>query len=254
MTKLKVLLGVIPLITMIIGTVVGTLLNLSNKLRAALLAVTAGLVASSIMTDVSPVFCNIEGETSLQKNAIIGILIGSIIMVALQSLNSLQSKCEDTDEKCKKTFKFPIVLTAALAADVFIDGLVIGQSFTDDKPALGFIIAMALEGFITTSSLANIIKHRNGKIQDILIANGVMIGASVLGLFLGWRFNKYFLDINGKPNPLKVKMYGAAFIVLIWTVVIELIPEALSESDKLWVYALWLISTGGGIGLDWVIG
>ena len=246
----KKLLGLIPVGTMVVGTIVGLKLNLKPNLRAALLAVTAGLVTSSTITDVSPVFCGAEGETKLQKQAIIGIVIGSITMLVLQSFD--KNKC--VGKKCLKTFKFPIALTAALAADVFIDGLVIGQSLSGDKPAMGFISAMGLEGFITTSSLANIIKDRGGKTKDILIASTIMIVSSLVGLFIGKVFSKKLMDIGGKPNPLKVKMYGAAFIVLIWTVVIELIPEALSESDKLWVYALWLISTGGGIGLDWVIG
>jgi len=246
----KELLGLIPVGTIIIGTVVGLKLNLKPSLRAALLAITAGLVTSSIITDVSPVFCNIEGETKLQKQALIGIIIGSIIMLVLQSMDK-KSKCKD--KNCDKEFNFPIVLTAALAADVFIDGLVIGQSFSGDKPAIGFISAMGLEGFITASSLANIIKDRGGKTKHVLIANAIMVVSSIVGLFIGKVFSNKFLDVNGKPNPLKVKMYGAALIVLIWTVVIELIPEALAESDKLWVYAVWLLATGGGIGLDWVI-
>ena len=173
------------------------------------------------------------------------------------SLDSHIFKCTGTnkciDKNCDKTFKFPIVLTAALAADVFIDGLVIGQSLSSDKPAIGFIAAMGLEGFITSSSLANIVKDRGGKTKHVLIASAIMIVSSLAGLLMGKIFSNKLSDVDGKPNPLKVKMYGAALIVLIWTVVIELIPEALAESDKLWVYAIWLISTGGGIGLDWVI-
>ena len=246
----KELLGLIPVGTIIIGTVLGLKLNLKPNLRAGLLAVTAGLVTASIINDVSPVFCKIEGETKLQKQAIIGIVIGSITMLVLQSIDK-KDKC--IDKNCDKTFKFPIVLTAALAADVFIDGLVISQSLSSYKPAIGFIAAMGLEGFITSSSLANIIKDRGGKTKDVLIASAIMIVSSLAGLLMGKIFSNKLSDVDGKPNPLKVKMYGAALIVLIWTVVIELIPEALAESDKLWVYAIWLISTGGGIGLDWVI-
>ena len=99
----------------------------------------------------------------------IGIFIGSIVMIFLQSLNSSISTDCKNKLNCKNKFKFPIVLTTALAADVFIDGLVIGQSLNQQKPALGFITAMGLEGFIISSTLTNIIKEKGGKNFDILL-------------------------------------------------------------------------------------
>ena len=252
MPKTNIFLGIIPAGTMIIGTIIGKKLQLKPNFRAALLAITAGLVSASIITDVSPTFCSIEGDSNLQKQALIGIAIGSLVMLFLQSLDSSNKTiCKDND-KCKKQFKFPIVLTAALAADVFIDGLVIGQSISLNKPAIGFITAMGLEGFITTSALSNIIKDRGGSTRDILISSGSMILSSIFGLFLGKVFGSQLKDVDGKINPKKVKIYGGALIVLLWTVCIELLPEALEESDKLWVYALWLLSTAGGISLDWI--
>ena len=197
----KELLGLIPVGTIIIGTIIGLKLNLKPNLRAGLLAITAGLVTASIINDVSPVFCNIEGETKLQKQAIIGIVIGSITMLVLQSIDK-KDKC--TDKNCDKTFKFPIVLTAALAADVFIDGLVIGQSLNNNKPAIGFISAMGLEGFITSSSLANIIKDRGGKTKDVIIASVIMIVSSLAGLLMGKIFsNKLLIDNKAKIYTIK---------------------------------------------------
>ena len=252
MPKTSILLGIIPAGTMIVGTIIGKKLKLKSSFRASLLAITAGLVTSTIITDVSPVFSSIEGDTKLQKQAMIGIFIGSIVMLLLQSLDSFKNKCKN-EEKCKKQFKFPIVLTSALAADVFIDGLLIGQSLSNQKPALAFITAMGFEGFIVSTTLANIIKEKGGKTFDILLGSGIMIISSIIGLLLGKIFGHKLKDIDGKLNPKKVKIYGAALIILIWTVCIELLPEAIEESDKLYIYALWLLSTAGGIGLDWGI-
>lgn len=251
MLKPNILLGVIPAGTMIVGTIIGKKLKLKPNFRAALLAITAGLVTSSIITDVSPTFFNITDNPNLQKQAIIGICIGSIVMLMLQSLDSSdKSKCKN-DIECKEQFKFPVVLTAALAADVFIDGLVIGQSFSNQKPAVAFIMAMSLEGFIVSSTLTNMIKEKGGNNFHILLGSGIMIISSILGLILGYIFGHKLKDVDGKVNPRKIKIYGAALVILLWTVCIELLPEATEASDKLYVYVLWLLSTVGGISLDW---
>jgi zinc transporter ZupT len=214
-----------------------------------LLSVTAGLVTASIFTDLSPTLCKIEGNTKLQRQALIGVIIGTTVMIFLKYFDKTKNNSKSIDKK----FNYPLVLSLALAADVFIDGLVIGQSLASNKPSIGFISAMGLEGILTSSTLSNIIKDRGGSNFYVVLSSGIMIFSNVIGVTIGKYFAAKFKDKNGLPSPGKVKIIGAALVVLLWTVCIELIPEAVSENDKIWVYASWLLSTAGGLSLDWYL-
>lgn len=242
------LIAFIPSMTILIGSVIGVKLKIKSSTRALLLSVTAGLVTASIFTDLSPTLCKIEGNTKLQRQALIGVLIGTTLMIFLKYFDKTKKNSESNDKK----FNYPLVLSLALAADIFIDGLVIGQSLASNKPSIGFISAMGLEGILTSSTLSNIIKDRGGGKFYVALSSGIMISSNILGVTLGKHFATKIKE-NGLPSPGKVKIIGASLVVLLWTVCVELMPEAISENDKIWVYASWLLSTAGGLSIDWYL-
>ena len=48
-------------------------------------------------------------------------------------------------------------------------------------------------------------------------------------------------------------MMGGALSVVLWIVVMELMPEALQQSNAWWVPALWFSGVAGGMSLDWIV-
>ena len=258
----KDFLGLIPIGAMILGSGIGISLKLSTTPRAILLAIAAGLVTASVVTDVVPCINEAEGDIKKQIFAMVGIAVGAVLMLTIKVVEP-----KPADEKCKPTASpvdspgetpspgkipahstkkgFPWALVVAIAADMFLDGVVIGQGL-HGKVSPGFIAAMTVEGLIISSTIMNTVKERGGSWGWYSTAFGIMAGGSLLGVFAGhWIGDR--LGTNGK-----LVLMGAALSVVMWIVVMELMPEALENSGAWWVPGLWLLGTAGGIVLDWV--
>jgi hypothetical protein len=59
------LLGSIPLISVIVGAIIGAKVKIPDTPRAVLLSVAAGLVTASLFTDIAPAISEAEGSIAL---------------------------------------------------------------------------------------------------------------------------------------------------------------------------------------------
>lgn len=246
----KDLAGLIPAASILIGSIVGVKLKLSTTPRAVMLAVAAGLVSASVITDIVPTINESKQSHARELFVMLGIALGAAIMLVLRRVEPDKKVCDPGDKVCERTRKkegFPLTLVVAIAVDMFVDGIVIGQGL-HGKMSIGFIAAMTVEGLLVSSTIMNMVRDRGGAMKEYAMAFGIMAGSSLLGVFSGHWLGK-------KLGPVgKSGFMGAALSVVIWIVVMELMPEALEQNDSWWVPAIWLTGMAGGIGLDWAIG
>ena len=215
-------------------------LKLSASPRAVLLAIAAGFVTASVVTDIAPQV----KESQAQLSAVIGVAVGVVVMLMLKQLEP--SPCASHDVSCKKQ-GFPLALVAAVSVDMFLDGILIGHGLVTQKTSVAFTAAMAIEGLVLSSTIANVIEERGGTLKENALAFGMVGGSSLLGILLGHRIGG---NLGGSGESL---VLGATLSILLWIVIIELLPEAKEHNRTWWVPILWLVGMGGGLTLDWAI-
>jgi len=232
----------IPTISIVLGSVIGSKASIPNLPRGLLLATSAGLVTASLFTDISSKLLNTKQV--LHKSLLLGIVVGAIFLVVLQSLDSHNKN--HIGKTPQKDGEFPMALIGSVCMDFLIDGVIIGQS-SHSKVSIGFVVAMAFEGVLVASSIINIMKENNCTQKQIILASSLMVASSLGGLFIG---KKVLTNITEKKDTV---LTGISFVVILWMAMIELLPEARAAYKGNIILIVWLIATALGFIIDWNI-
>ena len=233
--------GIIPVAASLAGSLVGKELTPEKTSRSVLLATAAGLVTSSLITDVSPVIDSASSDKKQQQRVITGMLVGALAMVALRSISSPRGKTSLPQKEV------PMALLSAAALDFFIDGVIIGQGLHSTIP-WSLVGGAMLETFVVSSSIITIMKARGCTDEQLYRSGTVLASSSFLGILVGHHMGR-------TPSVgEKALSMGFASSVLLWMVAMDLLPEALAAGDGAWyIPGVWLFATAGGVALDWKI-
>ena len=240
--NLSSIVSYIPTISIILGSIIGSKASIPNLPRGLLLATSAGLVTASLFTNISLKLLNTKKV--LHTSLLLGIVVGSITLVTLQSLDSHNKN--HVGKTPQKDGEFPIALIGSVCMDFLIDGVIIGQSL-NSKVSISFVVAMAFEGVLVASSIINIMKENGCTQKQIILASSLMVSSSLIGLFIG---KKVLTNISEKKDTI---LTGISFVVILWMAMIELLPEARVAYKGNIVLVVWLLTTTLGFVIDWNI-
>ncbi|KTC85523.1 ZIP family metal transporter [Legionella brunensis] len=198
-------------LSMIVGGVIASIYQPSDKLTSATQHFAAGVVFAAVAKELLPKLG--IGETPFPL--VIGFSLGVISMLFLKMLaNKL------TEEEERGT-GVSLGLISAVAIDLFIDGILIGIAFlTGTKGGLLIAIALGIEvlflGISTTATLGKrAVTAKTRLILSILLALLIPIG-SVLGAFLLAKF----------PPSITEALLAFGVAALLYLVTEELLIEA----------------------------
>lgn len=231
-----------PAISIMVGSIIGSQATIQNLPRGLLLATSAGFVTASLFTDISSKI--LSTKQVLHNSLLVGIVVGAIFLVTLQSLDS-HSKTH-IGKTPQKDREFPLALIGSVCMDFLIDGIIIGQS-SNSKVSIGFVLAMTLEGILVASSIINIMKKNRCTSNQIIFASVLMVSASLTGLFIG---KKLLTNLSEQTDTV---LTGISFVVILWMAMIELLPEARTAYKGNIVLIVWLLTTALGFVIDWNI-
>ena len=117
-----ILFSLLPVVTMILGGIIAIIKKPSGNLRSLILHFAAGVVFSVVAVEILPEVIHKKSPVLV----VIGFSLGLILMLLIRKFS--ESK-EGQDVNINQS-KLPMSLLIAVAVDIFIDGLLLGISFT----------------------------------------------------------------------------------------------------------------------------
>lgn len=205
------------------------------------MTVAAGLISASFIMDIAPEIADSEDVRS-KISAILGILGGALLMVALQKA---ESKLGYDDHGRGSAWG----LVGAACVEFFTASVFVGQSIKDGQgPSCLMLAAASIEAIIVSAAVSSSLKNR-GKSTNVLTVSAFAISlSSVFGMIAGYRFRKFF------SGSVELLLLGVTATVMMWMVVQEMLPNARRSlgTHKWLIPALWIGSTASGIGGKWL--
>lgn len=232
--------GLVPAIFVGVGAALGSTLKVPPKASASLMALAAGFITASFITDVAPEISS--PETNKGKiSAFLGVLGGALLMIGLQVGEQKMGK------DIKKNGSV-WGLVAATCVDFFIDSVLVGQTMkVGNFPSVMMLAATSVEAITLSAAIVTAMKERGESKRSIIIAASSIAFSSVLGVTAGYKTSNFF---TGNRETF---MMGLAATVLLWMVVRELLPQAeRSVGSRWWIPVAWLGSTALGLGVNWI--
>lgn len=213
--------ALIPVVSIVIGGVVGLIKKPSGAFNSAVLHFAAGVVFSVVAVELLP--------DIVKEHAPIEVAIGFSLGIASMLLVKYYSeKLEEKSEGITLQNALPMGLLVALGIDLLVDGLLLGVGFTaGNKEGIMLSVALALEVFALGLAFALTCKKNNispKKNLTILTILGLIffVGA-LLGITLLVGLSKEMLEL--------VLSFGLA--ALLFLVTEELLTEAHEEKETL---------------------
>ena len=235
----------VPILSIMLGSILGIKLNISLTKQAILLSIAAGFLTATLITGIVPEVNAAKNNIIMQIFIMIGAFIGAVLMIILSIIEANQ--CVDMNsDNCKN--EFPLVFVGAISFDIFIHGIMIGNSFSK-KMSYGYILATIFDTFICSFVLMNILKKYNRPVKEQYIMFGTLIAVLIVGIFFG-------TNIHSQLNILQTAILsGLSLIIVLWVIVMELIPQSTNNMKEVkynWLIpVLWLFSTCLGMLIDW---
>jgi len=232
-----ILFSLLPVVTMILGGIIAIIKKPSGNLRSLILHFAAGVVFSVVAVEILPEVIHKKSPVLV----VIGFSLGLILMLLIRKFS--ESK-EGQDVNINQS-KLPMSLLIAVAVDIFIDGLLLGISFTaGSKQGMLLAIALALEllslGMATSTELRGNNLSKLKTIGLIVSLTMVFFTSAVLGSTLLRNLSSDSLEV--------ILSFGMA--ALLFLVTEELLTEAHEEEETVWHTAIFF----GGFLLFVILG
>ncbi len=191
----------------------------------------AGVVFAAAAAELLPDVMHRQSLTA----ALIGAALGVALMLAIRSVG----------RKLKGGFG----LTAVIAIDVLVDGLVVGLSFVQGtRQGILLTIALTIELLFLALTVAS---ELGGAGMSKLLVAGTTIGLSLLlppGAALG------FGVLGGLADPIVTGLYAFGLVALLYLVTEELLVEAHEKPDTPLATAVFFVGFFLMVMLDKLIG
>ena len=208
----------IPIIATLIGGTIAAYRSPGEKMRIAVQHFAAGVVFAAVGVELLPVLAKNHNQISL----VVGFTIGVVLMLLVRYITG---KFEKSDKNSASKGSWGLVVASGV--DVFIDGLLMGVSFSVGvKEGVIITIALTIELlFLAVSVVSSLAKE--GKSQGTIIgvtfmlAMLVLIGASIGGFFLE--------GLSGQGLEIVIAFATAALLYLVTE---ELLVEAHHGRDN----------------------
>lgn len=230
-----VLFSLIPVFTMLAGSVIAIVKKPSGNLRSLILHFAGGVVFSVVAVELLP---DVIKEHKLLQ-VIIGFCLGVILMIAIRKFSGAK------EDIATDGIKLPIGLLVAIGIDVFIDGLLLGIGFAAGNKE-GMLLAVALSIELLSLGMATATEIRNTGISKkysfalICVLAIVFFISAVLGATLLHNLSDSAMEI--------VLSFGLS--ALLFLVTEELLLEAHEEEETIWHTGIFF----GGFLLFLVLG
>jgi len=221
-----IIFSLIPLVTMLIGGVVGIIFNVQSKLRSFILHLAAGVIFAVVAIELLPDIVARENILGVS----VGFFAGLFLMLLIKHFSHL------SEQKHKAALKnntaslgavsIPWALLIGIAVDLFIDGILLGVGFAAGQSE-GVLLSIALSLEILVLGLVVATELKTEKIVTTKIMQAVSILAITfeLGAFAGSDMVSVFNE--------EVLTYILAFglSALMYLVTEELLVEAHEHTD-----------------------
>jgi zinc transporter, ZIP family len=232
-----ILFSLLPVVTMILGGIIAIIKKPSGNLRSLILHFAAGVVFSVVAVESLPEVIHKKSPVLV----VIGFSLGLILMLLIRKF----SESTEGKEININQSKLPMSLLIAVAVDIFIDGLLLGISFTaGSKQGMLLAIALSLEllslGMATSTELRGNNLSKPKTIGLIVSLTMVFFTSAVLG--------STFLSNLSSDSLEVILSFGMA--ALLFLVTEELLTEAHEEEETVWHTAIFF----GGFLLFVILG
>ncbi len=223
------LYALIPVISILIGGIVGILKKPSGAFNSSVLHFAAGVVFSVVAVELLPDI--IKNHKPIE--VAIGFSLGIITMLAVKFF---AEKFEEKREGKQTKNNIPMGLLVALGIDLLIDGLLLGVGFAaGNTEGILLSVALALETFslglavVLAFGKSNVSKKM--KMLILLILGLIFFVGAVLGITLLSNLSQELLEL--------VLSFGLA--ALLFLVTEELLTEAHEEKETLLQTSMFFI-------------
>jgi len=179
------------------------------RMQAAVQHFTAGLVLGAVAIELAPEFV----ESPHAVEAVIGFAIGAVMMLIVARLT--HGAEEDTQNGSS------LSLLAAVAVDLFVDGLLVGTSFAVGAKQ-GVLVAIALAGcgfFLAITTAASFQSRGTSQAKTAIVTATLML-ITIAGVYLAHVFSAELV------GGLRSATLAFATAALLYLVAEELMTEA----------------------------
>ena len=218
----SLLLGLIPFGTILIGGFIAVFFKLAKAVQSTILHFAAGVVFSVVAVEILPDVVRIHRSLQI----ILGFLAGVIIMLSIKFFITKLEKRSSTGIEKRS---FPVTLFIGIAIDIFIDGLLVGITFSVGNKE-GFLLTLAIGIELFSLGLATATSFREKAISKFktILYIGLLGLIFLLSLALGLT-----LLHNIKDMMLEfILSFGLS--ALLFLVVEELLTEAHEVKESPW--------------------
>ena len=215
-----ILFSLIPASSIIIGFAIAAFYPPSSKVRSVILHFAAGIVFSVVAVELLP---DIRESTTVWELGI-GFSLGVMLMLGLKQF---MHHSEEKNESTHNEGGYPTTMIIGIGIDIFVDGILIGIGFAAGQTeGIMLTSALAIEIFVLglaiSSEMGQRKIERHIKIKTILfLATVIVIGASIGAVMLS------VLSVQVLHIVLSF-----ALAALLYLVTEELLVESHKEPDS----------------------
>ena len=219
-------LTAIPVASTILGGVVTSYRQPSDRLRSFVQHFAAGLVVAVVAGELLPML----GRTHELWGIVAGFSVGVAVMIAVQQFAEKLEQGSHGDTQNKTG------LLAAVGVDCLLDGLLIGIGFSADaRIGLLLVIAMTLEmGFLGVSVASSLAEAGYARARTALTVAGLAL-LVIVGALLG---GTLFAGLTGLPLAFMLAFGAAALLFLVTE---ELLIEAHEVAQTPWITSAFFL-------------
>jgi len=229
------LFSLLPLVTMILGGVIGIQFQVKNNIRSLILHLAAGVIFAVVAVDLLP---SIVKDSNLVGISV-GFFAGLAVMLLIKHFShraAEKHKMEIANGAALVSKALPWALLIGIAVDIFIDGILLGVGFAaGQSEGILLCIALSIEILVLGLVVATELKTENFqklKIFQIVVVLGVFfvfgaLGGSIMLSFL--------------PKELLVYILAFGLSALMYLVTEELLIEAHELKDTPFNTAVFFI-------------
>lgn len=209
--------ALIPVITVLLGSIFAVWRRPGPKLVSAVQHMAAGVVFAAAAAEILP---QVKHGQSLWATFIGGTL-GVVVMLSLKSLEG--------------RWKGPVGMLSAIGIDIFIDGLVLGLAFlAGEKAGVLLTIALTLEvlflGLTVTSELGETIRSRR-QIVAISVGLALLLPIGTIAA----------TPVALLSAPVITAFLAFGLVALLYLVTEELLVEAHEQTDSPLITAMFFV-------------
>lgn len=221
--------ALIPVVSIVIGGVVGLIKKPSGAFNSAVLHFAAGVVFSVVAVELLP--------DIVKEHAPIEVAIGfSLGIVTMLLVKYYSEKLEEKSEGISLVNALPMGLLTALGIDLLVDGLLLGVGFTaGNKEGIMLSAALALEIFALGLAFALTCKKNNISPKRTLITLTILGLIFFVGALLGITL------LVGLPKEMLELVLSFGLAALLFLVTEELLTKAHEEKETLLQTSMFFI-------------